>query len=218
MQQWLRNLPVSRKLTSAFGIVCTLCIVLGVYTTLTFHDIAQRSTEVSEQHIPSLIYIGDIRDGVNSERREDLELLLCQTPACTADHSAKRQAAIASYQNSLRLIDPLIVANERDLYTKFVASIEAYQAIERGIGLLAAGKTGDALDLLSSDATMTSLAGALAAADGGFQLHAKTGSEESSAATSASNHATWINSGMTLLIALLCAITGIITLSSSCPA
>ena len=211
MQQWLRNLPVSRKLTSAFGIVCTLCIVLGVYTTLTFHDIAQRSTEVSEQHIPSLIYIGDIRDGVNSERREDLELLLCQTPACTADHSAKRQAAIASYQNSLRLIDPLIVANERDLYTKFVASIEAYQdASDRGIGLLAAGKTGDALDLLSSDATMTSLAGALAAADGGFQLHAKTGSEESSAATSASNHATWINSGMTLLIALLCAITGII--------
>jgi methyl-accepting chemotaxis protein len=209
--QWLRNLPVSRKLFFAFGIVCGLCIVLGTYACVTFRGIAQRSTEVSEQHIPSLIYIGNIRDGVNSERREDLELLLCQTPACIADHTAKRQTAIGSYQNSLHLIEPLIVASDRDLYLKFAASIKAYQdASDRGIGQLTAGKTGDALDLLSSDATMSSLANALAAADGGFELQAKTGSEESAAATSASNRAFWFSSGVTLLIALLCAFTGMI--------
>ena len=31
---WARNLPLSRKFTYAFGIVCALCLVLGIYTLL----------------------------------------------------------------------------------------------------------------------------------------------------------------------------------------
>ena len=138
-------------------------------------------------------------------------MLLCQTPVCTAEHSSKRQKSIAAYQEGLQAMEPLIIPQERDHYLKFVASIKAYQdASDRGIGLLAAGKAGDALDLLSSDAVMKSLADALSAADNGFQLHTKIGTEESNAATSASIRATWISSGVTLLIALLCAFTGMI--------
>jgi methyl-accepting chemotaxis protein len=207
---WLRNLPISRKFTYAFGIVCGLCILLGVYTLITFRGIAAKSADVSGNHLPSLIFIGDVRDGVNTERREDLELLLCRTPACSADHGAKRQKAIAQYLDGIKAMGPLIVPEERDNYLKFASSIKVYQdASDRGIGLLAARKTGAALDLLSSDAVVRSLEEALLAANAGFQLHAKAGTDNAQDASSAGNHATWVNTGVTLLIVMLCAFIGV---------
>ena len=205
----LRNLPISRKFNFAFGIVCGLCILLGAYAFVTFRGIGSDTASVSGSSLPSLIHIGEIRTDVNVERREVLEMMLCQTPACKADHSAKRQKAIAQYQDALKAMEPLIIPGERGHYEKFMESIKAYQdASDRGINLLAAGKTGDALDLLSSDAVAASLAEALGAADNGFQGYANLGMEKSSTATTASSRSTWINAGVTLLIVLLCALTG----------
>ncbi len=207
---WLRNLPISRKFTYAFGIVCGLCILLGVYTFIAFRSIAAKSGDVSGNHLPSLICIGEVRDGVNAERREDLELLLCRAPACSADHGAKRQKAIAQYLDGVKAMGSLIVPEERESYLKFVSSIKIYQdASDRGIGLLTAGKTRDAFDLLSSDTVVRSLEDALLAANAGFQLHAKAGAENAQNASSAGDHATWVSSGVTLLIVMLCAFIGV---------
>jgi methyl-accepting chemotaxis protein len=209
--QWLRNLPISRKFILAFGIVCGLCIVLGAFTFITFRSIAAKSADVSRSHFPSLVNIGAIRNGVSTERREDLELMLCQTPACTSDHLGKRQMAIVEYKESLKTIDLLIIPQEREQYEKFTGAIKQYQdASDRGVGLLTAGKAGDALDLLSSDATMTALSDALTAADTRFLIHAKLGTEASDGATEASVRATWISSAVALLIVLLCAFIGMI--------
>ena len=206
---WARNLPLSRKFTFAFGVVCTLCLVLGVYTFLTFHSIAQKSAELSGNHLPALIYIGDIRDGVSVERREDLELILCQTPACTADHTARRQKAISDYRGALKEMEPLVTPAERNYYLTFVGSIKQYQdASDKAIALLAEGKTGDALDQLSSDTMTGWMNDALNATDNGVRLHAKIGMEESGNATTASDRATWVDIGVTLLIVVLCALTG----------
>ena len=207
--QWLRDLSVSRKLIVAFGIVCGLCLLLGAFTFSTFRGIAAKSAVVSGNHLPSLIYIGDVRNGVNEERREDLELMLCMTPACSSAHLAKRQKAIAQYQQALEKMAPLIIPEERDHYQTFLSSIKVYQdKSDRGVALLAAGKSGDALDLLSSDALMSSLAEALAAAENGFLVHAKMGMEQSASVTGDSNRAAWIATGATLLIVLLCALIG----------
>ena len=62
----------------------------------------KKARRLAANQLPSLIHIGDIRNGVNVERREDLELMLCQTPACTADHAARRQKAIADYREALK--------------------------------------------------------------------------------------------------------------------
>ena len=205
----LRNIPISRKFTFAFGIVCVLCVSLGVYTVIAFRDIAQQSAEVSGNHFPSLINIGDIRYGVSLERREDLELMLCQTPSCMADHTARRQKAIAGYRDALKAMEPLIIPAERKFYDAFVASIKQYQdASDRGIALLAAGKAKEALEMLSSDAMMGWLNDALSATDSGVQVHAKVGEEKAQDATQASTRASWINTGVILLIVLLCASIG----------
>jgi methyl-accepting chemotaxis protein len=214
----LRNIPISRKFTFAFGIVCGLCILLGAYTFFTFYGIETKSAEVSEKHLPSLIHIVDIRNGVNVERREDMELMLCQTPACTATHTALRQKAIADYRAALEAVEPLITPDERNLYLAFVASVKQYQdASDRGVALLAEGKAGDAMDILSSDATASSLNGALAAAASGINLHIQTGTAEAQNATIASKHAMWINIVVTLCIALLCAVIGMILTRVTAP-
>ena len=106
--QWLRNLPVSRKFIFAFGIVCGLCIVLGAYTFFTFHDIAAKAPEVSGTFSFHRCSMADIRKGVNLRGARILSMLLCPTPACSADHAAKRQKAIADYKERRRDYEPLI--------------------------------------------------------------------------------------------------------------
>ncbi len=206
----LRNIPISRKFIIAFGIVCALCVLLGAFTFIILRNIAAKSAEVSGEHLPSMILIGDIRNDVNIERRETLEMMLCQTPSCTSNHSEKRQQAISGYQESLNKIAPTIVAEEREQYEKFVGSIKQYQdASDRGVALLAAGKAGDALDLLSSDALAGWLNEALAATDNGVRIHAQIGMDKAVAVTSESIRSAWINTGANLLIVLLCALIGI---------
>ncbi|MGD0902679.1 MAG: methyl-accepting chemotaxis protein [Terracidiphilus sp.] len=207
---WLRNLPVSRKFTYAFGTVCGLCLVLGAYTFITFRGIAAKSADVSDTSFPSVLALADIQGAANSVRREDLELLLCQTPACSADHGAKRQKAIEVYQNAVRAYEPKIAyPGERELFQKFSDTFGQYlDASNRAGTLLAAAKTGDALDLLASDSAMANYNAALAAISDDLSLNAKYGTEESKTATFASDHATWVNLGVTLLIALLCALIG----------
>jgi methyl-accepting chemotaxis protein len=208
--QWLRNLSVSRKFTYAFGIVCGLCIVLGSYTFLTFQSIASKNQEVSEKSFPSTVQLAGIRDAVNTLRREDLHLLLCTTPACLTEEGTKREQAFTSYQASAKAYEPLITRpEEREFLQKISINLAAYkESSDHASTLIAAGKTGDALDLLFSDAVRTSLENTLTAANQDLELSVKTGMDSAEAATRSSNRSMWISSGVTLLIVLLCSLIG----------
>ena len=208
--QWLRNLPISRKFFFAFGIVCGLCIALGTYTLFTFRGIAAKNHDVSANTFPSVIYLSDVRGGFNTVRRAELAMLLCSTPSCTSAFNVKRKEGSASYQEAIKAYEPLIAdSQERAIYEKFVASVMHYREIgDRAMALLASGKTGDALDLLMSDAATASFDAASAGITEDMQLNARDGMKEAEDATSSGNRATWINTGVTLLIVLLCALTG----------
>jgi len=208
--QWLRDLPISRKFFYAFGIVCGLCIVLGAYTFFTFRGIAAKNHDVSANTFPSVIYLADVRGGFNTVRRAELAMLLCSTPSCTSAFNTKRQKASASYQEAIKAYEPFIAGpQERAIYEKFMASVTQYREIgDRAMALLASGKTGDALDLLMSDSATASFDAASAGITEDMQLNAKDGMNEAEDATRSSNRATWINAGVTLLIAVLCALIG----------
>jgi methyl-accepting chemotaxis protein len=155
---WLRNLPISRKFTLAFGIVCGLCVLLGAYTFTTFHTTAKNSVDVSDNAFPSVLTLTAIRGAVNTVRREDLDLLLCQTPACFAEHNTKRQKNIDEYQAAIKRYESQIsYPGERELYQRFTTELARYLEIStRANALLAASKVGDALDLATADATVDS--------------------------------------------------------------
>ena len=209
---WLRNLPVSRKFILAFGVVCSLCIVLGGYTFLTFRSVAQQSAEVSENAFPSVIQLAEIRSGLNIMRQADLDLMLCQTPACTASRSARRQEGINEYQKGAKAYEStLSYPGEREIYQQFTAAYAKYvEASDRGVALLAAGKTGDALDILASDAILKSFNAALDGTNAAVTLNVTAGMESARGATKLANRSLWISGGVTTVIVLLCSLTGIL--------
>jgi methyl-accepting chemotaxis protein len=207
---YVRDLPISRKLLYAFGAVCLLCVLLGGYSWIAFRNIAAKTAKVSQEDVPALVSIGNIRADVNTERREALEIALCHTAACIAQHIARRQEAIGRYRASLDAVVPLLVPEEKEHYQQFVLSIRAYQdASDRAIAQATAGKASEAVEALSSDAMAASFAGALGAAEAGFQIHANQAVDGGTAAAGMCQRATWINAAATALIIGLCSLIGI---------
>jgi methyl-accepting chemotaxis protein len=208
--QWLRNLPVSRKFLYAFGLVCGLCIALGVYSFATFRSIATQSVDVSDNAFPAVVELANLRGAFNTLRREDLNLLLCTSTTCSADHNANRQKSLATYQESVKRYEPTIsYPGERELFQKFSSNCAQYiDASNRANAMLAASKTGDALDLLVSESTMKQFNEGVESITADFTLNAESGAKESQAASLYSNRAKWIAIAVTSLIVLLCALIG----------
>ena len=205
-----RNLPVARKFMVAFGLVCTLCILLGAYTTVTLRSIAKDSADVSESAIPALLVLGDVRGALNTARRQDLDLLLCTTQACSATHSATRLQALAEYAAAVKAYEPLVrYPGERELFQKFTSTFAQYQETSnRASSLLAAGKTSEAFDLIDSEASVATFNSILKDANDDIKLNSKYASDEAQETTRNSNRATWINSGVTAAIILLSGLIG----------
>jgi methyl-accepting chemotaxis protein len=159
-----------------------------------------------------VIVLAQIRGTALNARREDLDLMLCTTPACTATHSTRRQQDWADYHAAVKSYEPMIsYPGERELYQQFSTAFARYQdASDRAYTLLVANKAGDALDLQTSDSVSESYHTAFAAMADDIDLNAKFGTQETQAVSSASNRALWVGSALTLLMSLLCALTGIL--------
>ena len=205
-----RNLPLSRKFFFAFGAVCALCIGLGIYTFLTFRSIESSSADVSTNAFPSVIQLDEARGAMNVVRREDIDILLCQTPECSANHIARRKAGLDQYQAAIQKYEPLIsYPGERELYEKFSADNARYMEISnKGTSLLASGKSADGIDLLTSESTIEVFRTFLKDLGDGLDLNVKAGTTSADAATASSRRAIWVGSGVTVLLVLVCALIG----------
>ncbi|HWG22099.1 MAG TPA: methyl-accepting chemotaxis protein [Terracidiphilus sp.] len=206
-----RNISLSRKFAIAFGVVCILCIALGAYSCMTFWSVARASQEVSESGFPAVIAVADARAGFNKLGRADLNLLLCQTAQCTAQQNAERQNGIAEYERAVKEYEPLARSHGQDeLLDRITTTFGRYRdASDRSAALLAGGKTGDALDLLTSTSTVGAFDEAIAALNQDMSLNVKNGTDSSKQTTHASTRSMWFDFALTLLIVGLCALVGI---------
>ncbi len=208
---WARNLPLSRKFIFAFGVVCILCLTLGVYTFATFHSIVERSQDLSGDALPSIEALTSVRGALNVLRREDLNLALCQNQACITNRLAERQQALNDYSNDMRTYEPMVsYPGERELYQKILSTFAQYKEIgDRGAALAVEGKPGDARDTLGGDAAKTAFDAVLVASNDGLSLNSKCGKQSADAAAIGGQHAMWIALALTLVIVTLCAVTGV---------
>jgi methyl-accepting chemotaxis protein len=208
----VRNLPIARKFTFAFGIVCCLCVALGIYTFLTFRSIAEKSTDVSGKDFPALVHLGEIRSSMLQFRREDLNVLLCPTPECLSAHIAKLNQATASYKEGIAAYEPLIsTPQERAAFKDMTDSFSKSTEIsDRAIGLATSGKTGDAIDILQSQETLDTMNRAVTDAYQAIDEIAKSGTANAQETSAASGRAIWVSIGVTLVIVVLCGIIGIV--------
>ena len=208
----LRNIPISRKFAYAFGLVCLLVASLAIYTFATFHSIAAKSRDVSANGLPAVTALSDIRGAFTRLGRADLQMMLCQTPECMSTENATRQKEIGSLLEAKNRYEPTIsYPGERELFDKFQSAYARYRdASDKAASALLSGKTGDAMDLLTSQSTKASYDGSVQALADDTSLNAKAGLDESNQVTVSSSHATWINGGVSLVIIGLCAVVGLV--------
>ncbi|MGD0912786.1 MAG: methyl-accepting chemotaxis protein [Terracidiphilus sp.] len=207
---YVRNLPVSRKLFYAFGAVCLLCVLLGCYTLFAFRQVATKCVDVRDNALPSILALADLRASLNSQRRHELALALCDKPECIAGHAAKRQQTLADYTTAVKKYEPLISnPEEKEIYEKFTEAYALYlDTSNRAVALAMAGKTRDAQDLIGGDVTFGQFTATIDAINSDFALNASAGLDSAQASVAASNRGTWIDAAVTLLIVGLCCLIG----------
>ena len=208
----LNNLPISKKFAYAFGIICVMCILLGAYSSYTFHEIAAQNTAVSQDALPALVHLSKIADASSYMRRQDLDLLLCTSPECTAQHTADRLKALTTYQDEVKQFEAYVhTPQERALFEKFKHSFAEYQGMsDQILQLFTTNKQADALDLGLSDKVINAAVATTNDLRADVDYTAKNGATLAEAATHASNNSTWIDLGVTLIIAVLCAVVGLV--------
>ena len=208
----IRNTPIARKFAVAFGSICLLCLGLGTYSLISFRSIAKSNSEVSESTFPSVVDLGRAQKALNALRRYDLALLLCQTPQCTSTRLAERKKAIDEFQEGFKNYEPMIDSSEeRQNYQIIESKLPVYLDISnRSVNFLAAGKTGDAVDVIASDSALELFNEIVVATNADFDINVQEGMESARGGTDSSNRAIWINLTMTLVIVLLCALIGMV--------
>jgi methyl-accepting chemotaxis protein len=205
-----RNIPIARKFALAFGLVCALCVALGIYTYFVLREINLQTTDESRDSLPSVVNLVEMRGDLNTLRLEDLNLLLNQKPEWMAQHSQSRQKALDAFRTNDEAYAKVVNAGEEsDLYQKAKSSIAQYRELsDRASANLAAGKFGDALDVMSSAATVDSFNNTMTQFNAllSFNIHeAKSGADQSAAS---SQRSIWINLGVTLFIVGFSALIG----------
>ncbi|MGA7524360.1 MAG: methyl-accepting chemotaxis protein [Acidobacteriaceae bacterium] len=205
-----RNIPVARKFAVAFGLVCSLCVALGLYTALTLHSVSQKAASIAEDDFPSVIDLTAARADINQVRRSDLALTLCASPDCQARESNSRDKAIADFDKSLTAYAPHETSqHERDLAQQFASGFAQYvESGNRGIALEKDLRSGDAGSLLVSPAVVAQFHAAMDPSTADVAMNLTNGHDDEAAAVQALQSTFWINIAITLGIVLLSAFIG----------
>ncbi|WP_348264993.1 methyl-accepting chemotaxis protein [Telmatobacter sp. DSM 110680] len=208
----IRNIPIGRKFAIAFGIVCTLSLGFGAYTFNTFRSIHNLNEDVSANGFPAFIALAEMRGGLAELRLNDMNLLLCQTPACSIEQNKARLQAVEAYRSGLKVYEPTVsYPGEREIFEKLTAEVARYrEASDRANMFIAQSKRREAVDQVLSSATSASFNDAIASLSDDMELNVKYGLEESKQTTSESIRAAWIQVFATVLIVTLCILVGTI--------
>jgi methyl-accepting chemotaxis protein len=206
----LHNLPIARKFTLAFGLVCTLCVGLGIYTTLTLSSVCQKAANISQSDFPSVSYLTAARADMNQLRRADLILSLCQDSDCVEREHALRDKALADYQSSLAAYQPYITEDrERTLTGQMSDRFSQYlQASDRALSLERDHQSSQAAALLSGTAATELFRAAMDASTDDVAFNLGECRDDAAASVTSLHRATAINIAITIAIVLLSALIG----------
>jgi methyl-accepting chemotaxis protein len=208
----LRDIPVSRKFAFAFGMICAVCIAGGIYTFLAFRAIAHRSADFSNNAIPSVILLADLRGEANLIRRQDLDLLLCLKSDCVQKHAADRQTFIAEYDKTIKQYEPYVsYPGEKELFQSINSNFARYKELgDQGVASITGGKTGDAFNELASVQTIAAFDALIRPISDDLRLNAKFAQSGSNDITSEGRVAMWVNSGVSLGVVILSVLIGVV--------
>jgi len=209
---WTRNISISRKLLLAFGSVCGLCVILGVYTFVSYRSIANKSIEVSQRAFPAAVHLTDMRSALHTFRREDFDLILCKDSDCIRKHTGKREEAIAKFQTAGEAYQAMTASPQEQAQSQqALAAFAKYKNVsDQGLALLNQGKSGAATALMVADTESDArFHESLKVVEGMAEQAINQGLADANLSTRASQRSSWIDAVVTMIVVLLCVIIGV---------
>lgn len=98
--RFFRDLPVARKFLVAFGLICTLCTLLGVIALAGMSQISRSTTNLAEIALPSAHSLAQMNSAMQIYRRADMGILLCDASDCTDYYIKTRQRVAAQFRTA----------------------------------------------------------------------------------------------------------------------
>jgi methyl-accepting chemotaxis protein len=206
----VRNLPIARKFTYAFGIISLLCVGLALYSFINLREISAQATGVRSVDIPSIADLATMRFSANSIRRAELALILCSSADCTTHYQEVRQQSLNAFHSAATEYEPLInTPAEREAYQQFSSTFARYvEATDHAMAALAAGQTAQARQIVLDPVQIKGHGDVLTVANKNFELSVKEADERTGAVAAASARTNWITVLMTLVIVLASIVIG----------
>ena len=100
MIHYFRNLSISRKLSIAFGLVFTLCLIQGIASLVGLTRINSLTTDVTTHVMPTTNLAFEMRNHLQTIRRLEILTLNCKDAACLNSYNQRHATAVDKFNDA----------------------------------------------------------------------------------------------------------------------
>ncbi|MDN5114957.1 HAMP domain-containing methyl-accepting chemotaxis protein [Aliarcobacter butzleri] len=152
----LKNLKVSKKLFTGFGIIVGLVIILGILSTQKMSTVNDQSTIISENWLPSVVITNKINTATSDYRILEYDHILSKTDEEMTKNEAKMKELLDIMKKDLEKYEKLISSeNEKAIYADFSKEFNKYLKMhDELIAVSRDNRTDDALKLIRESAVV----------------------------------------------------------------
>ncbi|MFY9070910.1 MCP four helix bundle domain-containing protein, partial [Aliarcobacter butzleri] len=146
----LKNLKVSKKLFTGFGIIVGLVIILGILSTQKMSVVNDQSTIIAENWLPSVEITNKINTATSDYRILEYDHILSKTDEEMTKNEAKMKDLLDVMKKDLEKYEKLISSeNEKTIYADFSKEFSKYLKMHDDlIAVSRENRTDDALKLI----------------------------------------------------------------------
>lgn len=147
----VRTMTIRSRLMLSFVFMSLLLLVLGVLSLRSMSDLRQVTVDIERNTIPSLQYIGDLRNEVSLIRVAGLRFILTQTDDERTHEKNDLAHVMQEFKQTQQDYQPYIsLPGEREAYDKLIGHINQYvQGVQTVFTLVEQGQTEQARQLLT---------------------------------------------------------------------
>ncbi|MBI4854879.1 MAG: MCP four helix bundle domain-containing protein, partial [Acidobacteria bacterium] len=125
--QWFNDLKISSKLLFGFSFVVLLVVALGTFSIWQLKQVNDKSTEIADNWLPSVIRVSDMNTNTSDFRIAELQHVSSLTQEEMSGYEKNMKEVENKFNENDQAYDKLISSDkERDIYKVFKSKWESY--------------------------------------------------------------------------------------------
>ena len=123
-------MKLATKLYGGFGALLLFVAGIGLFAIIEMRAIYTETEMLADDWLPSIVDVGQIGDAIQSFRRYELIHIMSTDEKEMRRYEALMQESLAKAEEAIRVLDPLITADQREerkIFDEFLASWKQYK-------------------------------------------------------------------------------------------